>query len=131
MEFDYVIVGQFDATKYDLKITTTTNDVVLTMGQLEHIADKHPEVLKYLKKIKYILSDPDVVLKENKMIDTIWLIKEFDNNVKITLRLNTIKHGLNGFKNSIIQMQYLEDERIQKYLLSDRVSLIFEKQKVL
>ena len=50
MDIDYVVVGKFDSSKYALNCQTTTDDVILTNGQLIHIADKHPEVLKYLKK---------------------------------------------------------------------------------
>ena len=131
MDINYVVVGKFYSSKYALNCKTTTDDVILTNGQLIHIADKHPEVLKYFKKIKQILNDPDMILKEIKMIDTIWLIKEFDNNVKVTIKLNTIKHGKSDYKNSIIQMQYLDTERILKYLKSNRVLKVFAKEKVI
>ena len=72
-----------------------------------------------------------MILKEIKMIDTIWLIKEFDNNVKVTIKLNTIKNGKSDYKNSIIQMQYLDTERILKYLKSNRVLKVFAKEKVI
>ena len=131
MRKNYIVLGKFDITKYTKEFKTTTDIVILTKEQLEHIIDKHPEVMKYFRKIKLILDDPDIILKENNVLDTIWLIKEFSKNVKLTIKLNTIKYGVNDYKNSIIQMQFLEQSRVQKYIKNNRVSKIFEKDKVM
>ena len=63
------------------------------------------------------------IFKERKHKDTIWLIKKLDNILKITIKLNTVKYG-KKYKNSIIQMQYLDDKRIINYINTNRVFLI-------
>ena len=131
MEQDYVIVGEFDASKYNLKFNVTTKDVILTRNRLYHIIEKHPEVGKHIRKIKNILSDPDEIYVEVNQIDTIWIIKEMKNNIKITLKLNTIERGSDGYKHSIIQMQFLDKQRIINYLNSNRISKVFAKEKVM
>lgn len=93
MDFDYIVVGKFDVSKYHLNMKTTTDDVILTINRLYHIMDNHPEVLRYVKKLNRLLSDPDCVYVENGKLDTIWVVKNFKNNVKVTIRLNTIKYG--------------------------------------
>ena len=99
------------------------------MERLNHIIDKHPEVLKHLNKIKRILKDPDLIFREVKHKDTIWIIKKIDNNLKITIKLNTIKHGIDKYKNSIIQIQYLDIKRLYKYFKNDKIEKIFDKNK--
>lgn len=99
------------------------------MEQLSHIIENHPEVLKHLNKLKYIFKNPDMVLKENNRKDTYWIIKRIDNNLKITLKLNTVKSKNKGYKNSIIQMQYLNEERINKYIISKKTSILFDNSK--
>lgn len=131
MEQEYIIVGKFDASKYNLNLIATTNDVILTKNRFYHIAENHPETLKYVKKIKKVLDNPDMIYKETKLVDTVWIVKKFENNVKITIRLNTVKYGKKNYKHSIIQMQFLEGKRIERYLNSNRVLKVFEKEKVI
>lgn len=119
------IVGKFDITKYDNTIKTTTKDVVLLPERLEHIKTKHPEVEKYIKEIPNIIKQPDMVLKEVKRENTIWIIKKYDNNIKITLKLNTDNNK--NYKNSIIQMQYMRDSEIKRNIKNSKVIKLFDK----
>ena len=119
------IVGKFDITKYDNTIKTTTKDVVLLPERLEHIKTKHPEVEKYIKEISNIIKQPDMVLKEVKRENTIWIIKKYDNNIKITLKLNTDNNK--NYKNSIIQMQYMRDSEIKRNIKNSKVIKLFDK----
>lgn len=122
------IVGKFNITKYTSDIVTTTKDVVLMPDRLEHIK-KHPEVLKYINKISDILSKPDYVYKQLDKEDTLWIVKQMDDNVKITLKLNTpnTKEKEKGYKNSIIQMQVLQQKRIDKYEINGKIEKLFDK----
>ena len=122
------IVGKFNINKYDSSIITTTKDVVLMPDRLEHIK-KHPEVLKYQDKIPTILNKPDYVYKQLDKTDTLWIVKQMDDNVKITLKLNTpnAEEKEKGFKNSIIQMQVLPQKRIDKYEVNGKIEKLFDK----
>ena len=122
------IVGKFNITKYDSSMVTTTKDVVLLPDRLEHIK-KHPEVLKYIDKISEVLSRPDYIYKQLDKESTLWLVKQFDDNVKITLKLNTPneKESEKGYKNSIIQMQVLPQKRIDKYEINGKIEKLFDK----
>lgn len=124
------IIGKFDIKKYDDSIITTTKDVVLMPDRLEHIK-KHPEVLKYKDKISDILNKPDYVYKQLDKEDTLWIIKQMDDNVKITLKLNTpnVQEKEKGYKNSIIQMQVLPQKRIDKYEKNGKIEKLFDKNE--
>jgi di/tripeptidase len=80
-------IGTFDISKYNINITTTTNEVILTDERKWHILKRYPEVKPYINKINEILSNPDNVYLETKKENTLWLIKKYDQNVKITLKL--------------------------------------------
>ena len=119
----YKKVGVFDITKYTNEFETTTNEVILTTKQKEHIKEEHPEALKYLGNMTDILTSPDGVYKENSKQDTVWLVKAFDNNVKVTMKLNVANNKKEqGFKNSIIQMQIMPQKRIDNYEQKGRIT---------
>lgn len=121
------IVGKFNVAKYDKNIITTTKEVVLMPDRLEHLK-KHPEVLKYIDKISNILSKPDSVYKQLDKDDTLWIVKQLEDNVKITLKLNTpnSKEKEKGYKNSIIQMQIMQQKRIDKYEINGKIEKLFD-----
>ena len=120
-------VGIFDITKYTKDIKTTTNEVILNDNRREHLK-KHPEIEKYIPEIKKILNDPDSVYLELSKEDTVWVVKKLDENLKITLKLNTFTNKKEkGYKNSIIQMQILNEKRIKKYIEKGRIKELFDK----
>ena len=103
-------IGAFDISKYDINITTITNEVILTNERKWHILKSHPEVKPYINKINDILSNPDNVYLETTKENTLWLIKKYNHNVIITLKLQVVKNK--KYKNSIIQMQIMRDKEI-------------------
>lgn len=115
-------IGTFDISKYNIDITTTTNEVILTDERKWHILKRHPEVKPYINKISEILSNPDNVYLETTKENTLWLIKKYDKNVKITLKLQVVKNK--KYKNSIIQMQCISEKRIMKYLENGKIKII-------
>ena len=127
----YLLMGQFDISKYDNTIKTVTNDVVLTNERLSHIIDKHPEVLKYLNKLKEFFDNPDMVFLELNKKDTIWIVKKIKSNLKITIKLSSIRMKDTNYKNSIIQMQYMNDKELKRNILVGRVKVLWSKNVAL
>ena len=119
------IIGKFDISKYTSSIKTTTKDVVLFEERINHIKERHPEVENYIKDVSKIIKNPDLVLQETKRDSTIWLIKTFDKNVKVTMKLNTASDK--NLKNSIIQMQLMRDSEINRNIKNGKVTKIFDK----
>ena len=118
-------IGKFDISKYDANIKTATKDVVLFPERIEHIKQRHPEAEKYIRDISKILKNPDIILKETKREDTIWIIKQIDKNVKVTMKLNTSNDK--NIKNSIIQMQIMRDSEIQRSVRNGKATVLFDK----
>lgn len=127
-ELDEMIIGQFDISKYTDKFQTTTNDVILTPERKVHIVDKHPEVVEYIEKIEDILKKPDAIYQQMKKEDTIWIIKNFEGNVKVTIKLNTVNNlKEKGFKNSIINMQFIRDKELKRVINNGNIIVVFDK----
>lgn len=120
------IVGKLDISKYTNDIIATTKDVVLLPERREHLK-KHPEALKYIESIPNILRDPDYIYKELNKLDTVWIVKQLEDNVKITIKINTPNTNEKGYKNSIIQMQLINQKRLDKYEISGRIEKLFDK----
>lgn len=109
------IVGKIDKNRYkSISNNITTKDVVLLPKQIEHIEERHKGVyLKYKNEINNILDNPDYIFKDPKHKNTALLIKKYDNNVEVVLKLNT--DTKNNFKNSIITMWEIKDKRLERY----------------
>ena len=119
------IVGKFDISKYTNTIKTSTKDVVFFEERIKHIKESHPEVEKYIKDVPNIIKSPDLILQETKRDSTIWLIKTFDKNVKVTMKLNTTNDK--KLKNSVIQMQFMRDSEINRNIRNGKVTKLFDK----
>lgn len=92
-----------------------------------HILEEHPEVIENLNSLNEYINNPDMVLIQNDKKDTIWIIKKINSNLKITIRLNTIKNGRKGYINSIIQMQYMHNIEINRNIKIGKVKILYKK----
>ena len=124
-------VGEFDITKYTNEIKPTTKDVILTPKQDYHIKKDHQEVMPYYDKLSDIINNPDNVYMElGKNKNTIWVTKEIDgHNIKATIRINTstlYQNKTAGYKNSVIQMQPLPKDRIEKRIKKGEIKELFD-----
>lgn len=125
------IIAFFDINKYTDTFNTTTNEVVLTKKSKEHIINEHPEVAKEIENIPNIINNPDMILIDNKNKDTVWVVKKIENNVKITIKINTIGNiKETGYKNSVIQMQYIRDKELKRNIKNKNVSLIYNNKNI-
>ena len=120
------IVGKIDKNRYkSIANNITTKDVVLLPKQIEHIEERHKGVYsKYKNKINNILDDPDYIFKDPKHKNTALLIKKYDNNIEVVLKLNT--NTKNNFKNSIITMWEIKDKRLERYKQTHEI--IYKKE---
>ena len=120
------IVGKIDKNKYNsIANNITTKDVVLLPKQIEHIEERHKGIYsKYKNEINNILDKPDYIFKDPKHKETALLIKKYDNNVEVVLKLNT--NTKNNFKNSIITMWEIKDKRLERYKQTHEI--IYKKE---
>lgn len=101
----------------------TTEEVIITDKQIEHIKQRHPmdydEVMKYVSDA---LKNPDYIL-EDKHKNTGLVIKSMGNdkeNVQMVLKVHT-SHDKKGYKNSIISCWKISDKRLQNYLRNKNI----------
>lgn len=120
------IVGKIDKSKYkSIANNITTKDVVLLPKQIEHIEKRHKGIYsKYKNEINNILNSPDYIFKDPKHKNTALLIRKYDNNVEVVLKLNT--DTKNNYKNSIITMWEIKDKRLERYKETHRI--IYKKE---
>lgn len=120
------IVGKIDRSIYKrIANGITTKDVVLLPKQIEHIEERHKGVYnKYKNEISNILNNPDYIFKDPKHKNTTLLIRKYNNNVEIVLKLNT--DTKNNYKNSIITMWEIKDKRLERY--KETHQIVYKKE---
>ena len=86
--------------------------------QIKHIKERHPnDYERFADYFKLVLTEPDYILRANKL-NTAMVLKEIEENgdkVKLILRLQTSTDP-EGFKNSIITFQKVQEKRYNRYL---------------
>ena len=93
-----------------------TAQVVLTDKQKQHIIQRHPEVFRrHASHLQEIIQQPDWILGDPKHVDTVLMIKQYENAAMVVLRLCTDNSGK---QNSIITMWETKQARLQRYLLT-------------
>lgn len=80
----------------------------------------------YITKLEEILNNPDQVYVEFLMKNTIWIVKNYNVNVKVTLKLITCDSKSIYLYNSIIQMQLINSRRLNKYVEKKKIIKVFD-----
>ena len=117
-------IGKIDKSKFK-KITTdiTTDEVILTNKQVEHIKERHPNDYEtYFKYIKEIVENPDYIIRDTKP-NTGFLLKEFtdqDKSFQLILRLHTSEDN-QDYKNSIITFLKVGKKKYNQYLRNKEI----------
>lgn len=117
-------IGKIDKEKYKL-ITEdiTTDDVILTDKQVEHIKERHPkDYEQYFKYISEIVENPDYIIRDTKP-NTGFLLKEFldkDKRFQLILRLHTSGDN-EEYKNSIITFLKVSEKKYKQYLRNKEI----------
>lgn len=106
------------------------NEVILRDERLEHIKERHPEVVDILKN-NYIeaVNNPDYVLKDSKNDNTIWNIKKIEEkNINIVIKLSVLKEKEHKrYLNSTITAHEIKNSRLNKYL--EKQKQLYKKDK--
>ena len=117
-------IGRIQKEKFKL-ITKdiTTEEVILTAKQVEHIKERHPnDYEQYFKYLKEIVENPDYIIKDTKP-NTGFLLKEFinvDKRFQLILRLHTSQDN-KEYKNSIITFLKVGNKKYNQYLRNKEI----------
>lgn len=117
-------IGNIDKEKFkSITEDITTNEVILTDKQVEHIKERHPnDYEQYFKYIKDIVENPDYIIRDTKP-NTGFLLKEFvedDKRFQLILRLHTSADN-KEYKNSIITFLKVGKKKYQQYLRNKEI----------
>lgn len=117
-------IGKIDREKYKL-ITKdiTTDEVILTDKQIEHIKERHlNDYEQYFKYIERIVEKPDYIIRDTKP-NTGFLLKEFieeNKKFQLILRLHT-SEDKKEYKNSIITFLKVGEKKYNQYLRNKEI----------
>ena len=108
--------GQYDAL---LGIHLPKLNIVQSEGLEKHIVKRHPNCLQYLNKIGEIISTPDYIGVNPKECGSFELIKQYDNNILVGIKLD--------IKNNYYYIATLHDikqSKIENRLYSGRLKKV-------
>lgn len=117
-------IGKIDKEKFKLISTKlTTNEVILTDKQIEHIKNRHPNDYElYFNYLKEIVENPDYIIRDEKP-NTGFLLKKFvkeDKRFQLILRLHTSEDNPN-YKNSVITFLKINEKKYKQYLRNKEI----------
>ena len=101
----------------------TTDEVIITSVQIEHIKESHPnDFERFFRYAKTIVEEPDYILEANKPNSAVLLksIEGSGKRYKLILRLKTSQDPVE-YKNSVITFQKVEEKRYERYLRTKKV----------
>ncbi len=119
MEGEYINICKLNKSLYcKINSNITTDEVIITYKQIDHINEQRKGGYdKYKNKLEEIIISPDYIIEDTKHINTGLVIKQYDRNVVVVLKLNT---NSDNKKNSIITIWEIKDKRLQRYLLTHK-----------
>lgn len=126
MEEEYIEVGKIDIDKYELlcQEKIITDEVIITRKQIKHINEERTGVYdRYKDRLEHILKEPDYIIEDTKHKETGLVIKKYDKDVVVVLRLNTCDKEK---KNSIITIWEIKEKRLERYLLTHK--MLYKKE---
>ena len=121
---DVHYLGKIDKEIYQcVTDNITTDEVVITDNQIEHIKEKHPnDYERYYQYLTRIVQDPDYILEANKP-HTALVLKRIEDNGKhyqLILRLHT-SDDPKDYKNSVITFMKISEKRYNRYLRTKKI----------
>lgn len=118
-----LFIGRIDLDIYKcITEDIVTDEVVITNNQIEHIKERHEDVLEtILENMKEIIENPDYII-EDRRENTGLIVKKIESsdNIQMVLRICTSKDP-KGYKNSIISSWKISEKRLQNYLRNKRI----------
>ena len=118
------LVGKIDIEIYNcITKDITTDEVIITDKQIDHIKDRHPNDYELFNKyLEKIVEQPDYIIEANKPF-TALILKEIqiDNKkFKTVVRLAT-SNDTPSYKNSIITFMKIDDREWNRILKNKKI----------
>lgn len=99
-----------------------TDEVIITPERENHIKSRHPEDYALFEKFaKIIITSPDMIIKDEKHIGTIFMIKALENtNLSIIIRV-ALETDTPGYQNSVMTFYRIRDKNLKKLVQKNRI----------
>lgn len=99
-----------------------TSDVVLTNERIQHIKERHiADYDLFCSHIKTIIENPDIVLKDAKHANTIFMIKHIEeSNINIVIKLAVLGDAKHP-KNSIMTAYRIREKNVNKLIKHNKL----------
>ncbi len=121
---DVHYVGKIDKNIYScVTKDITTDEVVLTDVQREHIRERHPnDFERFSRHFPEIIAEPDYILEANKSNTAVVLKQIFDEdeNFKLILRLK-VSEDPADYKNSVISFWKVNKTEWKRLLRNQKI----------
>ncbi len=100
-----------------LHLRLPVETIYMSDGLPKHIEKRHPNCTKYISQIPSIIESPDYIGVNPKEPNSIELIKKFDNNIEIGIKLDTTKSYL-----YVATLYDITESKITKRLSAGRIT---------
>ena len=104
-----------------------TNNVIVTKERVNHIKERHLQDYELFKKYgKRSIEKPDYIIKDNKNIGTVFMVKKLPNtnlNVVVRVALDTDKRG---YDNSVMTFYRMRKNNLDKLIAKNE--LLYKKE---
>lgn len=101
----------------------TTDEVIITTKQIEHIKSRHPgDYENYSTYLPEIIRSPDYIIEANKA-DSALVLKEIDiagEKFKVIVRITTSR-GAPNYKNSVITFMKINSKEWNRLLKNKKI----------
>lgn len=104
-----------------------TDRVIITNERLEHIRQHHPEDVRLFERYgKQAVTDPDLILKDEKNEGTVFMIVKTDvSNINAIVRL-ALESDEDGRMNSVMTFYRIRDKNLNK--LKKRLKTLYKRE---
>lgn len=106
-----------------------SSDVILREERLEHIKERHPEIVEVVKEVfEMALEDPTIILSDYKNKNTILLINDIEEkNIVFAIKLSLVNVDNKNIENSIITAYKIRKREVKR--LQKKNKVLFDKNK--
>lgn len=125
---DIYFIGEIKAQPLEQEFgNLKTHEVIVTKERVDHIKGHHPQDVELFKKYAAdTLADPDMIIKDLKNPETVFMIKKLENtNLNVVTKL-VLSESSDKILNSVISFYRIRDKNLKK--LENKNKLLYKRE---
>ena len=118
-----IYLGRIDTEILEIEFGKLgTDELIVTNERIEHIKSRHSEDFELFEIYGSLVAEkPDIVLKDKKNENTVFLIKRLDNtNLNVVVRVILEKEN-SDLKNSVMTFYRIRDRNLWKLMEKNKI----------